>query len=220
MRRVFFNTSLFKRILMSSFSNILTSLELQFNPTTIIILLLGLVALFGLVLGVCSMAIVSIKRRHKMMQKLIDERNLLEQLLEESRLQSARLQSERDEFELDLQLQQTETDSTAAQHGALVAHVSSQDDRIMKLAAELEAAESLSRARQRELLSRRAPEEDAELPTLNKRVLGSNHSSQSEHDTGIIPDDQLIPTLPEAELTANVDAYDLSDLEDLVGQEH
>jgi len=58
-----------------------------------------------------------------------------------------------------------------------------------------------------------------EPPTLTKRVEVNEESSLSDSETGIIPDDQIIPNLPEAELTANVEAYDLSDLEDLVSED-
>jgi len=59
----------------------------------------------------------------------------------------------------------------------------------------------------------------SEPPTLIKRVSSYKEGSLSSSEAGIIPDDQIIPTLPEAELTANVEAYDLSDLEDLVSED-
>ncbi len=59
----------------------------------------------------------------------------------------------------------------------------------------------------------------AEPPTLIRRVRNIDEGSLSPAEAGIIPDDQIIPTLPEAELTANVEAYDLSDLEDLVNED-
>jgi len=59
----------------------------------------------------------------------------------------------------------------------------------------------------------------SEPPTLIKRVRRNEEDSLNTTETGIIPDDQIIPILPEAELTANVEAYDLSDLEDLVNED-
>lgn len=59
----------------------------------------------------------------------------------------------------------------------------------------------------------------AEPPTLIKRVRSEGEGSLSPAEAGIIPDEEIIPILSEAELTANVEAYDLSDLEDLVSED-
>jgi len=187
---------------MNSFGSLLTSLEAQFSPPVVIALLFGLAALLGLLLGASLMGLWSGSRRRRHLAAAVEERDLLQQLLSDSRLHGARLQADYDGLE--------------SKHKGVQAHASRQDERVIELTSELETAESLSRARQRELLTRPDSKVEQSLPTLVKRVYKPEERSPSIAETGIIPDDQVIPDLPEAELTANVEAYDLSDLEDLV----
>ena len=56
-------------------------------------------------------------------------------------------------------------------------------------------------------------------PTLIRRVSSQDEEYLTSSETGIIGDDEIIPILPEAELTANVEAYDLSELEELIGED-
>jgi len=197
-------------------NNFISALEGQYGPAMVIGLLLTMAVLLGILFGASLVALLASLRKRQWLEANQADHNALQSLLAEARAQSARIKTEQETAEIELELQQTQAHEALARHDALVSRTQLQDDRIIKLQAELEAAESLSRARQRELLSRRDFGGDNELPTLIKRVSGGNKISPSLIDSGIIPDDQIIPTLPEAELTANVEAYDLSDLEDLV----
>lgn len=165
----------------------------------------------------------------------VEVRDELQKSLQNSEANSARLQAEKDTLN--------------AKHNGSDELISRQVTRIATLTAKLTAAETLAaqhEAAQRELVKREAARreeakreevrrKDAQRkeaqvakvlaneakapPTLIKRVPSADESSLSYVDTGMIPDDQIIPIMPEAELTANVEAYDLSDLEDLVGQD-
>jgi len=201
---------------MSSMSNFITNLADQFGPALVMGLLLAVVACLGILLGASCAAIIGSVRRRRWLEDTQEDQRTLQKLLADARVQSARVQAAQATAEVELEMQQTQATEALAMHDALVSRTQLQDDRIVQLQSELEAAESLSRARQRELLSRRDQREDDALPTLIKRVYSSNNVAPCVVDTGIIPDDQVIPDLPEAELTANVDAYDLSDLEELV----
>jgi hypothetical protein len=92
-------------------------------------------------------------------------------------------------------------------------------DRMDTLQSKLIESQKLLARKEKERALLTTPVDQKALPTLLKRVPEQNEGSLTAADTGIIPDDQIIPTLPEAELTANVEAYDLSDLEDLVLQD-
>jgi len=174
---------------MSSFSELIANLGEQFGPALVIGLLLGVASLLGLIFGVSIASIIGSAARRRRQAAQAEELDLVQGLLSDSR-----------------------------QNG-IEAHAARQDNRVKQLTSELETAESLSRARQRELLTRSELGGDADLPTLIKRVPTETDPTPNHQDAGIIPDDQIIPTLPEAELTANVEAYDLSDLEDLVDQD-
>jgi len=190
---------------MSSFSELITNLGEQFGPALVIGLLLGVASLLGLIFGVSIASIIGSAARRRRQAAQAEELDLVQGLLSDSRQFTARLQAEHD--------------TLRAKHNGIEAHAARQDNRVKQLTSELETAESLSRARQRELLTRSELGGDADLPTLIKRVPTETDPTPNHQDAGIIPDDQIIPTLPEAELTANVEAYDLSDLEDLVDQD-
>ena len=250
------------------------------------VLLFGLAALLGLILGASLMGIAGAARRRRMQREAEEEQELLQNLYNDTRLHGARLQAEnvslkdslanisdRDE-RYEREVKQLGTELKAAQMSLQVkekdlaekesllsdlernqsqyqapTHPESVDQTRHDEALEKERNEGIKAglkdglergrlaglAEGRELGREEARKEAAALsklsgasgfaanasepPTLIKRARGNKENLPSTSDTGLIPDDQIIPTLPEAELTANVEAYDLSDLEDLVNED-
>ena len=214
---------------MNSLGNLITALQGNFSPAAVVSLLFGLAAVLGLLLGVSLMGLIAASRKRRSLRAIKEERELLVKSLQDSKAYAARLQAEKD--------------SLAAKHNGFDALIVRQKSHIGLLTKKLSAAEKLAAeekaARQAEVIRQkeRAARQEKEAqqgaskelnaipadvkapPTLIKRVPSSDESSSNSMGTGIIPDDQVIPVLPEAELTANVEAYDLSDLEDLIGQD-
>ena len=79
---------------MRSLSNILSTLEAQFGPTILVVLLFGLAALLGLILGASLMGIAGAARRRRMQREAEEEQELLQNLYNDTRLHGARLQAE------------------------------------------------------------------------------------------------------------------------------
>ena len=214
---------------MNSLGNLIVALQGNFSPAAVVSLLFGLAAVLGLLLGVSLMGLIAASRKRRSLRAIKEERELLVKSLQDSKAYAVRLQAEKD--------------SLAAKHNGFDALIVRQKSHIGLLTKKLSAAEKLAAeekaARQAEVIRQkeRAARQEKEAqqgaskelnaipfdakapPTLIKRVPSSDERSSNAMGTGIIPDDQVIPVLPEAELTANVEAYDLSDLEDLIGQD-
>ncbi len=190
---------------MNSATRLFESLESQWGTLAVLGGLFGLTALAGLLLGICLMGLVGAFRRRRWSREANEERELLKQLLEDSRKHRVLVQAERD--------------SLRSKNNGLENQLSRYKGRMETLQGKLIASQKLLARKEKERALLTTPTDQKALPTLLKRVPADNEGSLTAADTGIIPDDQIIPTLPEAELTANVEAYDLSDLEDLVLQD-
>ncbi len=190
---------------MNSFGHFLKALEAQLSPEWVIAVLFGLTVAIGCLVGATMMGWWAAVKTRRKIRAAVKERKLLAKLLEDSRQHSARLQVEQDK----LQTLCNGLDSKLGQR----------NQQIQELKGRLQGAEALVTQREREHSLLKDAFDAKFPPTLIKRVTLADEKALSEPDTGIIPDDQVIPTLPEAELTANVEAYDLSDLEELVNQD-
>ncbi len=191
---------------MSGFAaNAMTFLEDQFSPMMVLAILFGVSALLGMFLGGSIIGALSAWRTRLKLRKIADANDTLEKLLVESRQSGVKLQAELDKLR--------------SRCNGLEAKLDRGDESVDAVRRELSEAKAQVRQREKEnaLLKRAAEKKNP--PTLIKRVRPVKESALSGSDTGIIPDDQIIPTLPEAELTANVDAYDLSDIEELGKQD-
>lgn len=256
--------------MMRSLFNILSTLEARFGPEVTVVILFGLAAFLGLLLGLSLMGIWGASRRRRLRREAEEEQELLQNLYNDQRLLCSGLQSENDS----LKVRMANVDDREARH----------EREARQLNTELKAAQMSLQVKERELVEKlrlindleqnqnvqsshlpmekgkyisvgavpggrlvqgqvagrgRVGEEArkdtsavsqlsgaagiaanaAEPPTLTRRVRGAKANSLVAAETDLIPDDQVIPTLPEAELTANVEAYDLSDLEDLVNED-
>lgn len=190
---------------MNSARQLLESLETQWGALAVLGLLFGLIALAGFLLGICLMGLGGAFRRRRWTREAKEERALLKQLLEDSRKHRVLVQAERD--------------TLRSKSNGLENQLARYKDRMDTLQSKLIESQKLLARKEKERALLTTPVDQKALPTLLKRVPEQNEGSLTAADTGIIPDDQIIPTLPEAELTANVEAYDLSDLEDLVLQD-
>lgn len=190
---------------MNSVRQLLESLETEWGTLAVLGLLFGLIALAGLLLGICLTGLIGAFRRRRWTREVNEERELLKQLLEDSRKHRVLVQAERD--------------TLRSKSNGLENQVARYKGRMDTLQAKLIESQKLLARKEKERALLTTPVDQKALPTLLKRVPEHNEGSLTAADTGIIPDDQIIPTLPEAELTANVEAYDLSDLEDLVLQD-
>lgn len=191
---------------MSGFSaNVLKSLESQLSPVMVLALLFGVTVLLGMLLGGCIVGALSAYRTRRKLRAAAAHHDEMERLLVESRQHGVKLQAEQDKLR--------------ASRNGLDVKLSRRNDSLDEMKDELNAAKALVRQRDQENRVLKSAADRKDPPTLIKRVPAAKDSALYGSDTGIIPDDQVIPTLPEAELTANVDAYDLSDIEELGKQD-
>jgi len=87
------------------------------------------------------------------------------------------------------------------------------------IAKESEAARSKLAKREEAWLATMRANEHLPPPTLTKRVASVDEGLSSLAESDMIPDDQVIPVITEADLTANIEEYDLADIEDVIGQD-
>ena len=152
---------------MSSFSNILSSLQQQFGPTGLVILLFGLATLLGLVLGASIMGMIAPSRKRRDFKALIDERDELKATLESSKASAAHLISERD--------------SLHAKHKNVESITSSQEERIATLSMKLTAADNLVKkheAAQREVASLQAEQQELAKNDAAQRATEQREAEQ------------------------------------------
>ena len=229
---------------MSNFGNLISSLQQQFSPAMVVVLLFGAATVLGILLGASLVGLITSPRQRRRHNQLVAERDQLKKSLKNSQITAVRLQAK--------------FNTLSAKHKSFDAVTSRQEKRIESLSEKLVSAESMAerhkdaqrKAEKRELAQREKAElvakqrddtqrqkatrvarqaesvqKDAasgaikDPPTLVKRAPIVDQDFLSSAESGMIPDDQIIPILPEAEMTANVEAYELSDLEQLVDQD-
>ena len=195
---------------MNSFGNLLSSLQTNFDAMAVVGILFGAAAILGIFFGASLVGLISAIRRRRLLGKFLDEQKQLQVSLQNSQSNAIRLRADHDKLQ--------------AKYNGVDGVIKRQEKRIeaitTKHAVAASSAEKLAQ-KLKEVQSANKQAIDAKVPpTLIKRVSSDSESSPNSFENGIIPDDQVIPILSEAELTANVEAYDLSDLEDLVGQDN